>query len=210
MTVDPKRVQFFFFAIAIAFALAFFAERVGLTEGVNTYLYDTCFRIRGPRDVSDRVVIVAIDEETLRKLGNWPLRRRYYARMLDNLGESAVTGFDLLMTEPTADDPLLADTARKHGRVILPVYIDSGLHLEVPSPALSHIRTGHVHIEPGVDNIARAVFHTIYYEDRLLPSLTSAMYETATGTRSGRRRRIEIVVVASMNSESKKKLVTAE
>ena len=187
MTVDPKRVQFFFFAIAIAFALAFFAERVGLTEGVNTYLYDTCFRIRGPRDVSDRVVIVAIDEETLRKLGNWPLRRRYYARMLDNLGESAVTGFDLLMTEPTADDPLLADTARKHGRVILPVYIDSGLHLEVPSPALSHIRTGHVHIEPGVDNIARAVFHTIYYEDRLLPSLTSAMYETATGSRLHRQ-----------------------
>jgi HD-GYP domain-containing protein (c-di-GMP phosphodiesterase class II)/CHASE2 domain-containing sensor protein len=187
MKVVSKRLQFFLFAIAVAFAIAFFADRLGLTQGIDTYIYDTCFRMRGPKAVSDRVVIVAIDEETLKTLGKWPLRRKIYARMLDYLGESAVTGFDILMTEPTADDVLLSEAAGRHGRVILPVYIDSRPHLEVPSPALAHYRTGHVHIEPGIDNIARAIFHTIYYEDKMLPSLTSAMYETATGSRVHRQ-----------------------
>jgi putative two-component system response regulator len=172
-----------FFAIAIfALLTIFFLEYLGLFEGINAYIYDTSFRIRGSHKPSDKIIIAAIDEKSLEQLGRWPLKRIYYARLIDKMQQAEVVGFDMILAEPSDDDAMLAAAIKRHGRVILSLYIDRGLNITKPLESLHPYRTGHVHIEQGVDNVVREVFHTLYFKDLRLPSLTSAMYESITST----------------------------
>jgi len=169
-------------AIFAGLGLIFFVEYSGLLEGINNYFYDLSFRLRGPRQSSDRIVIVAIDEGDLERLGRWPIRRLYYARLLDLLKEADVVAFDIIMAEPSQDDNRLAEAMRRHGNVILPVYIDSQLNIVCPTKLLAPYRTGHIHLEPGIDGITRKVFHTIHFRDIELRSLSATIFETFIGT----------------------------
>ena len=182
MTIDSKRKLSFFLIVFAAVTLVMLIEHVGFLGGIDTYSYDTSLRIRGSRTVSEKIVLVAVDNRTLTRLGRWPLQRRNYARLLDRLHQAEVVGFDLLMTEPTADDQLLAAAIQKHGKVILPVYFDDDLQPVKPLPAFAPFKTGHIHIEHGIDNVTRSMFHTLYSQNEPLYSLPSVMYETVTGT----------------------------
>lgn len=57
--------------------------------------------LRGPRAPSGRVVIVAIDERSVREEGLWPWSRAKMARLVDRLGEAGVAavGFDVIWSE---------------------------------------------------------------------------------------------------------------
>jgi len=63
--------------------------------------YDFKMSLRGTRPVSDQVVIVAIDEASLKREGRWPWPRTRLAKLVDKLTESgvAVIGLDLLFPE---------------------------------------------------------------------------------------------------------------
>jgi len=75
---------------------------------------------------SGDIVLVAIDERSLRELHNWPWPRRYHARManeLSRLGAKRVF-FDIIFSSPSApvDDQLFTKSlARSRPRVTLPV-----------------------------------------------------------------------------------------
>jgi adenylate cyclase len=58
-------------------------------------------RLRGPRAPSGRVVIVAIDERSVRVEGPWPWSRAKLARLVDRLaeGRAAAVGFDVIWSE---------------------------------------------------------------------------------------------------------------
>ena len=156
-------------------------EYLGAYAGVDTYVYDTFLRLRGGRSVSDRIVIVAVDAASLAALGKWPLPRRHYASLLDRLPQAEAVGFDLLLMEPSPDDGLLEAALQRHGRVVLGEHLDSTLALARPLDRLSARKAGHIHIEPGVDNTAREVFHSIYLDGALVPSLTSVLHDMVSG-----------------------------
>ncbi len=58
---------------------------LSLLHSVELRSLDSRFLLRGPRARDARIVIVAIDENTLRKLGAFPVARDAYARLLDRL-----------------------------------------------------------------------------------------------------------------------------
>jgi HD-GYP domain-containing protein (c-di-GMP phosphodiesterase class II)/CHASE2 domain-containing sensor protein len=187
--LTPYRKKSHYALITLAgIFLIFFTDYVGLFEGINAYIYDLSFRIRGSCRPSENIIIAAIDEKTLGQLGRWPIRRNHYAPLLERMHQSSVIGFDVIFAERTEDDALLAGAIRKQGKVILPVYFDRGLNRIEPLPSLSPSMTGHIHIEQGVDNVVREVFHTLYLQDVSLPSLTSAMYEKVTKTAMKRQK----------------------
>ncbi len=166
----------------IGIILIFFTDYVGLFEGINAYIYDLSFRIRGSNKPSENIIIVGIDEQTLAQLGRWPLRRIHYTTLLDRMREASVVGFDVIFSEQTEDDALLADAIRRQGKVILPVYFERGLNRIEPLPSLSPYRLGHIHIEKGIDNVVREVFHTLHQKGTQAPSLSSVAYEITAHT----------------------------
>jgi len=58
---------------------------LSLLRTVELRSLDVRFKIRGPRPHDPRIAIVAIDENTLRKLGAFPVSRDAYARLIDRL-----------------------------------------------------------------------------------------------------------------------------
>jgi adenylate cyclase len=63
---------------------------------------DARFRMRGPRPVDPRIVIVDIDEKALQRVGAWPIPRSAYAILVDQLssGGARVVAFDVAFPTP--------------------------------------------------------------------------------------------------------------
>lgn len=86
-------------------------------------LLDYRFRIRGVTRPPDKVVIAAIDDQTLERFGRWPWSRKKIADLVKIIAESGaeITVFDILFSEPETDDHLLSKAMEEAGNVILPV-----------------------------------------------------------------------------------------
>lgn len=176
-------------------ALMFLCEYLGFFVGLNNYVYDLIFRIRGPQSQSgqvnsDRIVIAAIDEKSLGKLGRWPISRHNYAGFLEKVNEAAVVGFDIIMAEPSEDDPLVADEIKKHGRVVLPVYFDKSLASLYPASTIGPVTTGHIHVEPDIDGVLRKVFLSIRSGNVDILSFSRAIYGRFSSGRQAAERRV--------------------
>ncbi|NJD55367.1 MAG: adenylate/guanylate cyclase domain-containing protein [Nitrospirae bacterium] len=93
--------------------------------------YDHMSRHLNPRKVSDRIVIVAIDQESISALADqdisWPWPRQVYAPLLEYLSEADAVFMDILFTEDSSygmdDDKVFAEAIRKNGNVYLPVFL---------------------------------------------------------------------------------------
>jgi adenylate cyclase len=88
---------------------------------INSWLSDQLFI---PEPPSPNVVIVGIDDATLKTYGKWSeWQRELHAQAIDNLSEAEarVIGFDVLFADTSADDPVLAQAIETAGNVVLPV-----------------------------------------------------------------------------------------
>ena len=165
-----------FIALVLVFVAAMlFLESTGLLEGINNYCYNLAFRLRGEREYDSRIIIAAIDEKTLAKLGRWPIRRSYYVDLLSYFNQAAAVGINLIFSESSQDDIPLAEAITRHGKVVLPAYIDNFFNMSAPVKALSPAAIGHVHLEQGIDGFVREVFHRISHPSVALPSFASAL-----------------------------------
>jgi len=76
-----------------------------------------------PHNASGQIVIVKIDDPSLREYGNWPWPRRYQAQMVDRLTAAGAKRifFDINFAYPSdaANDRAFADAIRRSGRVTL-------------------------------------------------------------------------------------------
>lgn len=72
-----------------------------LITSLETRLLDFRFLTRGIKKPKSRTGILAIDEKTLKKFGQWPISRHYYEKALLNLKELGVAwvGFDAIFSE---------------------------------------------------------------------------------------------------------------
>lgn len=104
-------------------------------ELLESKLLDARFRLRPSLVHSDAVVIAAIDEKSIARLGRWPWDRALLARLVRQLDRSgaAVIVSDVLLSEPEQNDPLLAEAMNEAGNVLLPVAFD--FHRDSRSPA---------------------------------------------------------------------------
>ncbi|MHC1742582.1 MAG: CHASE2 domain-containing protein [Syntrophobacteraceae bacterium] len=160
-------------------ALVALMDSLGFFEGPDRHFYDLFFRLRGSRSPSESILIAAVDEETLKGLGKWPIRRSHYAELLERLRPASVVALDILIDEPSEaeDDRLLAEAISRHGRVVLPVHIPSHRHNFPAAPLFKGRSVGHIHVEQGIDGVTREVFHTISMDGQVVPSFARAIFQ---------------------------------
>ncbi len=159
--------------------LILLADHLGFFDGTNRYFYDLSFRLRGVQRPSDRIIIAAIDEKSLRELGQWPIRRSRYAAFLDAARGARAVGFSVIMAEPAEGDAVLGEAVARHGRVVLPVYIDDQFRVVRPVSSLDHAAVGHIHVEEDVDGVVRRVFGSIGTDGKRFPALAVALQRLA-------------------------------
>ncbi|MDG4606989.1 MAG: CHASE2 domain-containing protein, partial [Candidatus Contendobacter sp.] len=142
------------------------------------------------RAPADDIVIVAIDEQSLRELGRWPWSRRTHAELIRKLGAASAKAIalDIVFAEPDVTDPAadaeLADALADNGRVVLPVLNEQnrlgGQLLEtlpIPVLAAAVAGMGHVDVELDPDGIARSVYLRAGLNSPYWPTLALALLE---------------------------------
>ncbi len=157
----------------------------GAFERLELVSLDARFFLRellNPAFPVSSVVIVAIDDDSLAKIGRWPWPRTLHAKLLDRLREAGAraVGFDLLFDEPSrdpGDDRHLAAAISRAGNVVLPVNVQLVAHrkpswrqdlsgrteelsasrVEGPVPPLAGAarRLGHIEVIPDPDGVVR-------------------------------------------------------
>jgi adenylate cyclase len=95
-------------AMALACELGYLA--LPLVDTLDRYLYDTRLRLQPPKP-NTRVLIVDVDERSLREQGRWPWSRETLGKLVQTIahdGGARAVGFDMVFAEPQAQqDPVL-------------------------------------------------------------------------------------------------------
>lgn len=115
-----------FLVVLSLFFNQFLINKISILKHWDNLFYDLELSVKTPV-VEDSVVIVAIDDASLTKLGQWPWPRAIHASLIDKLTDAnvAAVAMDILFMEPDRvhpeNDQLLAAAIRRNGRVIMPV-----------------------------------------------------------------------------------------
>lgn len=104
-------------AVGVVVLLRGLAPQVG--HGVEHALGDLAWRVGTHAAPEKRVVVVDIDEQSLREVGPWPWPRATMAQLVDKLDKAgvAVQAFDLVFDATRDDDTLLAEAWARVGAV---------------------------------------------------------------------------------------------
>jgi CHASE2 domain-containing sensor protein/signal transduction histidine kinase len=138
------------------------------------------------------IVIVAIDDASLRGLGRWPWHRATLALALDRIesDKPKVIGLDILMGDRRspgdATEDGLAEAIRRSGRVVLPVWAATSdadpLIKPLPELAAAAAALGHVNQPVDSDGMARYYDSHLRLEARTWVHFASAMRRVAGGS----------------------------
>lgn len=163
------RVEHLLVAAAVLACCLFFSLLFPVRY-LNNFFYDSLLQVRAESRHSE-ILIVAIDEHSLRELGRWPWDRAYHAELLDVLteGRARQVLLDILISEEDVSNPAsdqkLAEAMVRHGAVYLPVHMEQlrtgGQLIELmPFEALMRASAGlgHVDLDLGDDGIVRSFF----------------------------------------------------
>jgi len=96
-------------AVAVTIGLAFLTWLASnVVVRLDNTALDFQFRLRGERSPGQDVVLVLVDEKSLKEIGRWPWPRDKQARLVDQIhaGEPAVLGLDIIYAEPEESDAI--------------------------------------------------------------------------------------------------------
>lgn len=110
--------------LGISFVVAFFYSLLLLSGFFRTWQERSSDSLFLPRKPLSDIVIIAIDDTSIQKIGRWPWNRSVHAQLLNILGTNpAVVGYDVSFPEPSTatDDAALADAIKNTRKTILPL-----------------------------------------------------------------------------------------
>lgn len=159
-----------------------------LTTRLDNILYDALQRASS-RPVDPSILIVEVDERSLRDMGAWPWSRTAHARMIDQLSQAGARTivYDVLFSQPAAtpsDDVALANAIALSGRVYLPQFIEPGsgegapLQLVGPRPEIARgaAGLGLVHVSFDADGVVRRMAPFEAFGPDLRPDLMTVVH----------------------------------
>lgn len=154
-------------AILVALCLlAYFALHGEWFWRVDQTLYDSAISLI-QRPAQPDIVIVGVDEQSLKQIGRWPWKRGIHATFLNRLTEAGarVVMFDVILSEIDRNDPVgdrvLAEAIKINGRVVLPITTDAvdgvstGEALPAPEFAAAAAALSHIGLELDPDGVLR-------------------------------------------------------
>ncbi len=180
---DSREKLIAFLIILVVPLLSFIAFRNSaiFRSAEGTY-QDKLMVFRGPVPCSS-VVVVAIDDESIEKLGHWPWRGKILSMGLDRIKGEKVLGIDILFSEYTdfEDDSAIVASIEKHKNVVLPVSSsEDGLIFPAMPFRIAATSVGHVVLHHSVDGTIRKAFAVIPFRQKgillFIPAFAIELY----------------------------------
>lgn len=135
--------------------------QVGAWQPLEQLSYRLLFRLRGEQAWDERVVVIAIDEPSIKKFGIFPWPRQYHTQLLQRLtkAEPSAIAFDVVLSEPSPQDAELAAAMAEQGQVLLAQgwdYLGTPLHISPPLKTAA-LDVGHVLKQEDTDGVTRSI-----------------------------------------------------
>ncbi|MEG6523084.1 CHASE2 domain-containing protein [Desulfotomaculum sp. 1211_IL3151] len=119
--VSYKNLNRKLFIPLFLFILVELVVTMGFMGRLEMNIYDAWFRLKGQQQPGEQVVVVAVDEASINKIGPLAWPRSVHAKLLEGLKEAKVVGFDMVFDSPSsaAEDQAFAESITRHGKVVL-------------------------------------------------------------------------------------------
>ena len=174
-------------------------------------------------EIDDDIVIIAIDERSIKELGRWPWPRDIHAEFFSNLTNYDIKAalVDILFSEKNISnlekDLALIQSLKLHN-VFLPVYIakievpnnTERFYVQRPFEEIENVAQGlgHTHVYSDSDGLVRTVDLQLTYDGKTWSHLAYALYEYLHGTNKesfldDRHRKLYIPFVNNQGSQYK-------
>src|ERR1700682_520664 len=97
-----------FLGLVIAIVLFGFAKMSGFIPGLERWAYDVGVKMTS-KQPSDKIAVIAIDEQSIANIGRWPWPREVQAKLIDQLAaaKAKVIGNTVIFSEPQKDPGLV-------------------------------------------------------------------------------------------------------
>jgi CHASE2 domain-containing sensor protein len=185
--VIPTRAWLYIAVAMVAGLLALIAHETGALRAPERTTVDARFGIRGPQSPDGRIVIVALDRESLRALNSQlPISRARYAELLDRLrgADPRLIAVDTQFTgkakhDPGGDRALLA-SVKRNGPVLLGTH-DDPVNGPLPVPAGREDAPGAVEASVAVPNDPDNVVRRMLFAPVALKTFAVRAAELYTG-----------------------------
>src|SRR3989338_5979389 len=107
--------------LGIAFLLASMGVFFQWGESFELTTLDWRYQHRPSSSVHPEIVIIEIGEETLQRIGQWPIPRKWHTELIHALKMARVRSvlLNLLFLQPTEDDAALQQAMAEAGNVYL-------------------------------------------------------------------------------------------
>ena len=136
-----------------------------------------------PHKASGDIVLVKIDNESLRKIGRWPWPRRVQANLTDELTRAGARRifFDVQFYSETAaeDDRAFAEAIRGSGKVVLGIGSSLGPNSQPDQPPLEslaqHAQLGSIAVNHNYQNAVWRIPLAVEFNNGSLPSFASLL-----------------------------------
>lgn len=167
-TIRHPVIREWLWILVALWLIAYLVARGDWLERIDRTIYDSAMHLL-QRPAQQDIVIVGIDESSLKQIGRWPWKRSIHATLLNRLTDAGakVVVLDIILSEPDranpAGDKVMADAVRRNGRVILPLVSDvfegrpSGESLPIPEIADAAASVAQISLQLDLDGVLRQV-----------------------------------------------------
>jgi adenylate cyclase len=155
-----------------------------ITQRIEWSFFDWRFKLLGPRPPHPDIVILAIDEHSLKELHQWPWPRGIHARLIEKLSKNPpkALAFDVLFLEPFSMDPAgdraLIQATRRFPWVVHSYFFETAgdevQQVHLPFPALLNVveRAGFVNAFIDEDGVLRSARGQVAVQDQMISLLS--------------------------------------
>lgn len=99
----------------------------GFTEAIRLRVEDSLYLfqhlVKKEHKPHPDLVVVAVDEKSVNQLGRWPWDRKVIGELVKRMEQANLVVFDVIFSEPTEEDPILAEAISQAGNVILGFFL---------------------------------------------------------------------------------------
>ena len=82
-------------------------------------------RLYGDKPVLDNIIIIAIDDDSIQKIGRWPWTRIVFSELIEKIKEAKAIGIDVSFFEHSSSDAQLEATLKKNNNIVLAAEINN-------------------------------------------------------------------------------------
>lgn len=164
--MTKKKISTIIIGVVVSSILFFFPS---ITYVLNFNIESIFYSIQGKAKPDPNIILINISASDIENFGDWPLKRSYYALLIDNLTKLNVKriGIEIFLSENIASQNIynnvLNQSIRKSGKVVLASLADNLFYnkgkifaenIIYPNPTkeIDSIQTGHINflIENGI------------------------------------------------------------